>query len=100
MYHAHRYSKSSWAGEPEIDPLQNYEEKEEVEGWELTPQECMELAHGGVMREKCVEAGKYKCSTHFTNVFRLRTTLISVTGSSTACMITVNASSGLLRAAK
>ena len=59
MYHAHRYSKSSWAGEPEIDPLQNYEEKEEVEGWELTPQECMELAHGGVLREKTVVAGEH-----------------------------------------
>jgi hypothetical protein len=57
MYHAHRYCKQAWAGEPEIDPLRKYEEKEAVEGWELTPQECMELAHGGVMRERVVEAG-------------------------------------------
>ena len=58
MYHAHRYCKQAWAGEPEIDPLRKYEEKEAVEGWELTPQECMELAHGGVMRERVVEAGE------------------------------------------
>lgn len=57
MFHAHRYSKHAWSGEPEIDPLQNYEEREEVEGWEVTPQECLELAHGGVLRERTVEAG-------------------------------------------
>ena len=57
MYHAHRYSRSAWAGEPEIDPLQEFEEREEVEGWEMTPQECLELAHGGVLRERAVNAG-------------------------------------------
>ncbi|KAI5124507.1 hypothetical protein M0805_003031 [Coniferiporia weirii] len=76
MYHAHRYSKQAWAGEPEIDPLHNYEEREQVQGWELTPRECLELAHGAVLREKTVEAG-----------------------SSTACIITINASNGVLRAA-
>ena len=58
MYHAHRYSKQSWAGEPEIDPLYNYEEREQVQGWELKPKECLELAHGAVLREKAVEAGE------------------------------------------
>ncbi|KIP09148.1 hypothetical protein PHLGIDRAFT_29246 [Phlebiopsis gigantea 11061_1 CR5-6] len=76
MYHAHRYAKQGWAGEPEIDPTQDYEDREQVEGWELTPMECMDLAHGGVMREKGIMAG-----------------------SSTACIVNINASSGLLRAA-
>ena len=46
MYHAHRYAKSGWPGEPEIDPTQEYEEREKVEGWELRPTECLELAYG------------------------------------------------------
>ncbi|KAJ7043668.1 phosphatase 2C-like domain-containing protein [Mycena alexandri] len=73
MYHAHRYARSAWAGEPEVDPTLDYEEREQVEGWELTPYECMD---GGVLREKAVEAG-----------------------SSTACIITLNSANGLLRAA-
>jgi len=76
MYHAHRYAKVGWPGEPEIDPTQEYEEREEVEGWELTPVECLELAHGGVLRERAV-----------------------IAGSSTACIVNLNASSGQLRAA-
>ncbi|KIM33310.1 hypothetical protein M408DRAFT_326073 [Serendipita vermifera MAFF 305830] len=74
MFHAHRYSKGAWAGEPETDPTQDFDEP--VEGWELTPQECIDLAYGGVIREKSV-----------------------LCGSSTACIINLNASSGLLRAA-
>lgn len=74
MFHAHRYSKGAWAGEPETDPTQDLDEP--VEGWELTPQECIDLAYGGVLREKAVTCG-----------------------SSTACVINLNASSGLLRAA-
>jgi protein phosphatase PTC7 len=57
MYHAHRYSRNSWAGEPEIDPTQDYEEREQVEGWEMTPYECLDLAFGGVLRERLVPAG-------------------------------------------
>ncbi|KAL6298247.1 protein serine/threonine phosphatase 2C [Sparassis latifolia] len=76
MFHAHRYSKFAWAGEPEIDPTQDYEEREEVEGWELTPSECLENSFHGVLRERAV-----------------------IAGSSTACIMTLNASSGLLRAA-
>ncbi|KAG2020293.1 hypothetical protein CC2G_005651 [Coprinopsis cinerea AmutBmut pab1-1] len=55
----------------------DYEEREQVEGWEMTPYECLDLAYGGVLREKFVQAG-----------------------SSTACIISLNASSGLLRSAK
>ncbi|KAI0780963.1 protein serine/threonine phosphatase 2C [Trametes elegans] len=76
MYHAHRYSKAAWPGEPEVDPTQEYEEREQVEGWELTPLECLESAYGGVLRERNVLAG-----------------------SSTACILTLNASNGVLRAA-
>jgi protein phosphatase PTC7 len=58
MYHAHRYSRNAWAGEPEIDPTLDYEEREEIEGWEMTPYECLDLAYGGVLREKFVQAGE------------------------------------------
>ncbi|CAL1704761.1 unnamed protein product [Somion occarium] len=76
MYHAHRYAKVSWPGEPETDPNLDYEEREQVDGWELTPQECMELAHGQVLREHFVKAG-----------------------SSTACIVNLNAANGILRSA-
>lgn len=59
MYHAHRYSKVAWPGEPEVDPTQEYEEREQVEGWELTPLECLESAYGGVLRERNVLAGEH-----------------------------------------
>lgn len=94
MYHCHRYARHGWAGEPEIDPTLEYAEREQVEGWEITPQECMDLAHGGVLREKAVEAGVFLC------FFCPHSVLKSCTGSSTACIVTLNASSGLLRAAK
>ncbi|THH17808.1 hypothetical protein EW146_g3069 [Bondarzewia mesenterica] len=76
MYHAHRYARIAWPGEPEIDPTKDFDEREEVEGWELLPQECMKLAHQGVLRQKDV-----------------------IAGSSTACIVNLNASSGVLRAA-
>ncbi|EMD38544.1 hypothetical protein CERSUDRAFT_113724 [Gelatoporia subvermispora B] len=76
MYHSHRYAQNAWVGEPEIDPTQEYEEREQVEGWELHPSECLKLAYDGVLRERAVAAG-----------------------SSTACLVTLNSSSGLLRAA-
>lgn len=57
MYHAHRYSRNAWAGEPEIDPTLDYEEREQIEGWEMAPLECLDLAYGGVLREKFVQAG-------------------------------------------
>lgn len=57
MYHAHRYSRSAWAGEPEVDPTLDYEEREQIEGWEMTPYECLGLSYDGVLREKVVQAG-------------------------------------------
>jgi len=68
MYHAHRYSRGAWAGEPEIDPALDYEEREVVEGWEMTPLECLSLAYGGVLRERFIEAGEWI----FRSLFRLQ----------------------------
>lgn len=67
MYHCHRYAKRGWAGEPETDPTQGYEERETIEGWELTPSQCLENAHTAVLREKSVVAGK---SASILGVFR------------------------------
>lgn len=101
MYHAHRYAKNGWAGEPEIDPTQEYEEREQVEGWELKPMECMDLAHGGVLRERAVVAGPY--SSHL-RLLPSSVLILSICcaapGSSTACIVNLNASTGALRAAK
>lgn len=76
MYHSHRYAKVGWPGEPEVDTTQDYEDREAVEGWELHPRECLKLAYQATLRERSV-----------------------IAGSSTACLINLNASSGLLRAA-
>ena len=75
MYHAHRYSRNAWAGEPEIDPTMDYEEREQIEGWEMTPYECLDLAYGGVLREKFVQAGErlftWDPSLRFGSVFMI-----------------------------
>jgi protein phosphatase PTC7 len=99
MYHAHRYSQSAWAGEPEIDPTLNYEQREQVEGWEMTPSECLDLAYGGVLRERFVEAGEGS-GLGSLGFLSLALSSIVLIGSSTACIINLNASSGLLRSAK
>jgi hypothetical protein len=57
MYHAHKYSKEAWAGEPESDPTQDAQEP--VEGWEQTPLQCLELAHDGVLRDRDVLCGMW-----------------------------------------
>ena len=98
MYHAHRYSKTSWPGEPEIDPTQPYEEREQVEGWELTPQECLELAHGGVLRERGVVCGTLPNKILLCAVDPH--ILMCISGSSTACIVNLNAGTGVLRSAK
>ncbi|KAH9966658.1 protein serine/threonine phosphatase 2C [Russula dissimulans] len=76
MYHSHRYAKVGWPGEPEVDTTQDYKDREAVEGWELHPRECLKLAYQATLRDRAV-----------------------IVGSSTACLISLNASSGLLRAA-
>lgn len=62
MYHAHRYAKVGWPGEPEIDPTQDYEDQETIEGWELNPRDCLQLAHDAVRRERFVLAGAFSCT--------------------------------------
>ncbi|KAG9318474.1 phosphatase 2C-like domain-containing protein [Chiua virens] len=59
-----------------LTPTQDHEHNKAVRGWELTPYECLDLAYHRVLREKFVEAG-----------------------SSTACLLTLNSSSGVLRSA-
>ena len=71
MYHAHRYAKSGWPGEPEIDPTQDYEEREKVEGWELKPTQCLELAYDAVLRERFVPAGECSVSLERISVKRV-----------------------------
>jgi protein phosphatase PTC7 len=97
MYHAHRYSRNAWAGEPEIDPTLDYEEREQIEGWEMTPYECLGLAYYGVLREKMVQAGKFVDERH---LMYHQFYLTRRSGSSTACIISLNAANGTLRSAK
>lgn len=96
MYSSHNYSHDSWAGEPEIDPTQDHEHSEDVRGREITPYECLDLAYRRVLREQLVEAGG------LASLLGRPTDLIlfSFTGSSTACLLTLNSSSGVLRSAK
>jgi protein phosphatase PTC7 len=96
MYHCHRYARQGWAGEPETDPTQCYEEREAIEGWELTPARCLENAHTAVLREKNVVAGKSPSMTRSFLQQRHNATI----GSSTATVLNFNASSGLLRTLK
>ena len=96
MYHCHRYSKQGWAGEPETDPTQCYEEREAIAGWELTPAQCLDNAHTAVLREKSVVAGESASTTGAL----LQPGHNSMIGSSTATLLNFNASSGLLRTLK
>lgn len=57
MYHSHRYAEAGWAGEPEVDATQDYEDREAVEGWELHPRDCLKLAYQATLRERAVVAG-------------------------------------------
>jgi protein phosphatase PTC7 len=63
MYHAHRCSKTAWAGEPEIDPT--VEDDAKIEGGELVPLDCLEIAYGGVLNERGVNAGTFSKKTIF-----------------------------------
>lgn len=96
MYYAHNYSRDSWAGEPEIDPTQDHEHDEDVRGWEVTPYECLDHAHRRVMREQLVEAGRFMPLLVVVPI----SPSFPLAGSSTACLLTLNSSSGVLRSAK
>ncbi|KAJ6630798.1 phosphatase 2C-like domain-containing protein [Mycena sp. CBHHK59/15] len=73
MYYAHGHLQNGWAGEREVDPIL---EIAAAGGAEITPSECLQFAYQNVLAEKAVPAG-----------------------SSTACLLTLNASSGILRSA-
>jgi len=75
MFHAARYAKQGWAGEPESEPHADLYSSP-VEGWELTPKHCLELAYQAVLRERSVKSG-----------------------SSTACILNINKRTGLMRTA-
>jgi protein phosphatase PTC7 len=55
MYHAHCAAQASWAGEPESDPTVD----SMVDGVELTPVNCLNVAYRGVMKDQLVVAGEY-----------------------------------------
>ncbi|KAF8212241.1 phosphatase 2C-like domain-containing protein [Mycena galopus ATCC 62051] len=74
MYYAHRHFENGWAGEPEIDPI--IASDATPEGVEMTPSKALQLAHRDVLADASIKAG-----------------------SSTACLLTLNASSGVLRSA-
>ncbi|KAF7338300.1 Protein phosphatase [Mycena venus] len=76
MYYAHRHFENGWAGEPEIDPTIETASNAPPEGVEMAPSTALQLAYQDVLKDKSVEAG-----------------------SSTGCLLTLNASSGILRSA-
>ena len=59
MYYAQSYAATSWPGEPETDPTQEEEDRKPVEGVELMPKECLDLAHKAVLKDKSVIAGTF-----------------------------------------
>lgn len=75
MFHAARYAELGWAGEPESEPHADLYSNP-VEGWELTPKHCLDLAYQAVLRERTVHCG-----------------------SSTACILNINKRTGLIRTA-
>jgi len=96
MYYAHQSSCTAWAGEPEIEPSVDLEEHEEMEGQEMTPYECLDLAYTDVLQEKPVEAGEH----YYRQPGFPYHSCMLLPGSSTACIVSLNASSGVLRSAK
>lgn len=57
MYYSHNYSRDSWAGEPEVDPTQDHDHYKDIQGREITPYACLDLAYRQVLRQQLVEAG-------------------------------------------
>ncbi|KIO34274.1 hypothetical protein M407DRAFT_240612 [Tulasnella calospora MUT 4182] len=74
MYHAARYAKRGWADDSYPSSANSTEES--IQPWELTPENCLELAFNAVLRDTLVDAG-----------------------SSTGLISTFNARSGLMKAA-
>jgi protein phosphatase PTC7 len=60
MYHAARYAKDGWPGEPESEPDVDLVSNP-VQGWELLPKHCLELSYQAVLRESTIQAGLFFC---------------------------------------
>ncbi|KAH7343474.1 phosphatase 2C-like domain-containing protein [Rhizoctonia solani] len=75
MYYASKYASSSWAGEPDFDPIEGTSAPGKTEK-SLSPVEIMSMAYQDVLDEPSVECG-----------------------SSTACIVNIDAQSGKLSAA-
>lgn len=89
MYYAHRHFENGWAGEPESDPTT---ETAAPEGVEMTPSRVLQLAYNDLLADESVKAGEI-CHPRSSGSS-------SRQGSSTGCLLTLNASSGMLRTAK
>lgn len=99
MYYASEAAASNWPGEPESDPTS--EVPLQVPGKELSPTECLDIAFKGVLKDRFVEGGMYSAyqTVHGRLSGWVRRELVTI-GSSTACLMTLNNASGVLRAAK
>ncbi|CAE6428505.1 unnamed protein product [Rhizoctonia solani] len=75
MYYASKYASSSWAGEPDFDPIEGTSAPGKADK-SLSPVEIMSMAYQDVLDEPSVECG-----------------------SSTACIVNIDAQSGKLSAA-
>ncbi|CAE6522094.1 unnamed protein product [Rhizoctonia solani] len=75
MYFASKHASSSWAGEPDFDPIEGTSSPEKANK-SLSPVEIMSMAYQDVLNEPSVECG-----------------------SSTACIVNIDAQTGKLSAA-
>ncbi|GAB1519794.1 Protein phosphatase 2C 7 [Rhizoctonia solani] len=75
MYYASKHASSSWAGEPDFDPIEGTS-KPEKNGQSLSPVDIMSLGYEDVLNDPSIECG-----------------------SSTACIVNIDAQSGKLLAA-
>lgn len=55
MYHAARYAKRGWADDSYPSSANSPEDS--IQPWELTPENCLELAFNAVLRDTLVDAG-------------------------------------------
>ena len=67
MYHAHKFAKQGWAGEPEIDPLAEVENEgsRRFVSQELLPRKCLQLSYEAVLNEPEVQAGELDSSAQY-----------------------------------
>lgn len=93
MYYASKHAVASWVGEPDFDPIEETSAAGRNDKT-LSPSEIMSLAYKDVLNEPSVECGENFLARH--------AFLYSVpsAGSSTACIVNVDAQSGKLSAAK